>query len=239
MRVNKNNWQEKMKAYYKRFWPVQLIIIILTVLSQLDGMTTLSSLLSYLVTIWRNIVHAIFEAPINLLLKLFSLPTIDIPSPIPEAITVFGLLLLSGLKPDQLASRPIARQVDRFRSLHHKILPLDEQTTLPLLLPRLLLDSVFNLLAVIPAVIITGILFGHPIMGVVVLGTLAITQVSLNGKPARRLEDALHVYGFYLCAIILVGVIAIVVTSEILSYFAPSIDDFIEQAKNQGNTISR
>jgi len=84
---------EKAWTVIKNLWPISLLLMAFTFLAELEKFTKFSAYLSYIVHIWRDLLHSIFEAPLNFILSLFDIPNIDIPSPIPEVLFFMTLFL--------------------------------------------------------------------------------------------------------------------------------------------------
>ena len=217
------DWKKYIIVFRKRSLVLNLLVITITVLAQLDGIIALSNILSNLLEYWRNILHWLFETPLNFFLQLINFRPIDIPSPIPESCTIFGLFLLSGRKSYLISTMPLSNVVNYIRQTPHAFLPNDHENNFGVWLLGKLLDSIMNLIAIIPALIITSILFQSFVPSIVLLGSLAILQVSLDGRPADWLEDALEAYGFYLCFAILVFSTTIIIFSSILELIVPWI----------------
>lgn len=214
-------WRRKLNRIREKSFTLNIFLISITVLAQLDGLMALSNVLSNLLSHWRGLLHFLLEKPINLLLDLLSFNPIDIPSPIPESITVLSLFILCGQSPSKIASMPLSRMVDKIRSYPHKILLDQNNPSIGKACLGILLSTTMNIAITFPAIIVTSILFQSVIIAVVVLGSLAFIQVSLDGRAALWLEDALEVYGFYICAIILVAVLGLLTLSMILELIFP------------------
>lgn len=76
-----------------KLWPLSVITASFTLLTNFDSLSIYAENLSILIDRWRELVHAIFEVPLNAILSLFGW-SIDLQSPVPELLTIASVYYL-------------------------------------------------------------------------------------------------------------------------------------------------
>ena len=95
-----------------RYWPISILFMSFTILSNIDEFFDFAFYISLLLDKWRIIVHGLMEIPINTILSLFGLDYIDIPSPVPETflfVSMFLFATTNNLYIGQLMGMPTAK----------------------------------------------------------------------------------------------------------------------------------
>lgn len=98
----KENWVQSLGKAITQFWPVSLVLMALTLVSEIDIVVEYSKYLTYFVSIWRDILHGLIGAPIEWFLGLIGFPNIKIEKPIPEIIFIIGNLIFCYLRYEKI-----------------------------------------------------------------------------------------------------------------------------------------
>lgn len=88
------NFVERSLLLLKAWWPISLIALMLTFMSQLGTVVEYSKYLHAFLVQWRTILHGFVQFPVNLVLSIFDFK-IEITSPIPEYVFTIWLAVLS------------------------------------------------------------------------------------------------------------------------------------------------
>ncbi|MEO0502083.1 MAG: hypothetical protein AAFZ14_02075 [Pseudomonadota bacterium] len=79
----------------QKFWPVTLLLMALTMLSQFDTVRLWSDGLAFVIVEWRMLMTLFWEYVNNLLRRIVGLELLTLSAPIPEVLTFASLFLTS------------------------------------------------------------------------------------------------------------------------------------------------
>jgi len=223
---------QRLWSWAEKFWPVSILLMAFTFLSQLEQVVKFSAYLSYALHSWRSFIHGILEMPINAVLKVMGYPTIDIHSPIPEVFTIALLVLFSNLRYDQLEDTKYAQKT--VRSLIKIENYLDETRALPkagrgLRFAADYLEFVLRIIFGIPSYLVLYFLLGrNPIYLIGVFLTIVFLS-----KQSKWFSKAIVSYSGVLAPLIVLVSIGLVIAATGLELFLPASEEFIQRASER------
>lgn len=223
---------QRLWTWAEKFWPVSILLMAFTFLSQLEQVMKFSAYLSYALHSWRSFIHGIMEMPINATLKVLGYPTIDIHSPIPEVFAITLLVLFSNLRYRQLEDTKYAQMSVRVLTKIEKY--LDETRAFPragqgVRFAADYLEFVLKIVFGIPAFLVLYILLDRNVLYVISL-TMIIVQLS---KLSNQFNKAIISYSGVLSPLIVFVSIALVVGATGLELFLPASEEFIQKASER------
>lgn len=232
---------KRLWDWTERFWPISILLMAFTFLSQLEQFAKFSTYLSYALHTWRNFIHGILELPLNTILKLLNLPTIDIHSPIPEVFTFFLLIWFSNSRKEQLISiryntivwrvlEKIEDNTEKFRVTKYLRSRIKTKFELIMIWSNPIFATVL-ILSSIPALIVIFVLFNGSVrVSAFAMISLVVFDVSFgNFKSASGSGVFLSVVG----QLVLIAALAMLLGAAALEVMIPASEEFIQRANDR------
>ncbi len=91
---------QRQLSVLEKLWPISLLAMIFTFLSQIETVMQYSALLAEGLLKWRAILDALWEVPINILLAFVG-AEINLVSPVPEVLFFMSVFVFSTLRHNQ------------------------------------------------------------------------------------------------------------------------------------------
>lgn len=223
---------QRLWGWIEKFWPVSILLMAFTFLSQLEQVVKFSAYLSYALHSWRSFIHGVLEVPINTVLKVLGYPTIDIHSPLPELFAIAMLILFSNLRYNQLEDTNFAQKTVRFLIKIENY--LDETKTIPKAgrgtrfaanYLEFLLRTIFG----IPAFLVLYILLDRKVFYAIGLTLIIIFLSNLS----KQFDKAIISYSGVLAPLIVLVSIALIIGAAGLELFLPLSEEFIQKASER------
>lgn len=226
-----------------QLWPLSVITMAFTVLSQLEATQSISIYVSYAVSIWKDLLAHFYEGLINFILRLINIPPIDLSSPWPETLFIITMMLFCFLHGDKIRNFSLSRKIS---SLHikavKKITAMNPESWRAFTATLLL-----ALLQHIPTYLILFALFGPTYLTLVLCVTaLALTFASgwftlkayANKSDVGPYVKAHSTFIMTLNYLITFFAVLILLLAVALEAAAPHIQEFIQNA-NQHYSLTQ
>jgi len=224
-----------------RFWPISILLMAFTFLSQIEEVEKFSKYLSQFLDEWQQALHYVIELPINALLKVLGRPLINIPSPIPEYITIFGLLIFTYFRKKHIEKLKwvdfILRKQWAFRYSYTE--PILERYTVKTVF-MFVTGNVIGLFLLLWSMALIGfVLFtsNHDLAligyRVLLMPICILFFLFLLWKPKdESWDETIELYGYVVAPMIILTSVAIVVLAVALEIIVPSTISFIDRANS-------
>lgn len=226
----------------KNFWFFGILFLVFSFLDALENFVVFSNFLSLILEEWRNILSIVWSFPTNLVLRIFKLDPIIIPSPWPEILTFLGMLFFTALNKKEIEKTKLGRWLlvknFTFRDYFTSFLNF-EKIKISHFLIYIFGFYISFIILFLPYVLVGSTLlspiFPWPLSFFIIFIPIMIMISLADLLPSKNnvISETIELHGYVVMPIVMVFSLLFILVVSALEILIPGISSFVERANSQ------